>query len=89
METLSLLPFPRAVSVDLKQVPFGKCQVMILVKYKILKGAQYEEETGGIGAKGTEPGKPNVEVTGERQVVLEGCLRGRMPEGCLEAKEEW
>lgn len=77
METLSLLPFPRAVSVDLKQVPFGKCQVMILVKYKILKGAQNEEETGGIGAKGTEPGKPNVEVTGEGQ---SGCS-GRMPEG--------
>lgn len=69
---------------DLKQTTFGKCQVMILVKYKILKGTQNKRQEV-LKLRGLNTGMPNAivtAVTGKGQ----SCCSGRMPKGgrCLE-----
>lgn len=45
METCLCSSYPGAVSGDLRQAAFGKYQGDDLVKYKILTGAQNEEDT--------------------------------------------
>lgn len=87
METLSLLPFffffffTKAVSVDLKQTTFGKCQVMILVKYKILKGTQNKRQEV-LNLRGQNTGIPNAIVTTVTGKGQSGCS-GRMPKGAV------